>query len=217
MMGQMAREVASRVLEEGARCLLWEKPQGVPEGVCWQAAGGMAGGVAFGVTRRTGEVTEVTAVATATPSEGQTTDDNVCGQAPALLCGGRMPLLCPARRLWQKDERVTLPGGLAWPPKDSAAMSADIKLLYTEHAAMTLATSAGLQLHNRRDLLDDFRMLVLPGTALPAAAIPAQKAREHLVDAVRLPGTTPRLQLSGWSSSYLCFLVPRGSWRRSSS
>ena len=57
---------------------------------------------------------------------------------------------------------------------------------------MTLANSAGLQLHNSRDLLDDFRMLVLPGTALPApgtalpaAATPAQKAREHLVDAVR--------------------------------
>ena len=48
---------------------------------------------------------------------------------------------------------------------------------YTEHAAMTLATSAGLQLHNRRHLLDDFGMLVLPGTALPAAATPAQKAR----------------------------------------
>ena len=104
-----------------------------------------------------GDSTErVRAVATATPSEGQTTDGDVCGQARALLCGGRMPVLCPARRLRQKDERVTLPGGLAWPPKGSAAMSADIKLLYTEHAAMTLATSVGLQLHNRRDLLDDF-------------------------------------------------------------
>ena len=133
-----------------------------------------------------GDSTErVRAVATATPSEGQTTDGDVCGQARALLCGGRMPVLCPARRLWQKDERVTLPGGLAWPPKGSAAMSADIKLLYTEHTAMTLATAAGLQLHNHKDLLDDFGMLVLPGTSFPAAATPAQKARKHLVDAVR--------------------------------
>ena len=96
-----------------------------------------------------------------------------------------MPVLCPARRLRQKDERVTLPGGLAWPPKGSAAMSADIKLLYTEHTAMTLATAAGLQLHNHKDLLDDFGMLVLPGTAFPAAVTPAQNAREHLVDTVR--------------------------------
>lgn len=96
-----------------------------------------------------------------------------------------MPVLCPARRLWQKDERVTLPGGLAWPPKGSAEMSADNKLLYTEHAAMTLATSAGLQLRNRRDLLDEFGMLVLPGTAFPAAATPAQKVREHLADTVK--------------------------------
>ena len=133
-----------------------------------------------------GDSTErVRAVATATPSEGETTDDDVCAQTRALLCGGRMPVLCPAPRLWQKDERVTLPEDLAWPPKGSAAMSADIKLLYTEHAAVTLATSAGLQVHNRRDFLDDFGMLVLPGTTLPAAATPAQKAREHLVDAVR--------------------------------
>ena len=157
------------------------------------------------------------AVATTTPSEGETTDGVVCGQAPKLLCGGRIPVLCPARRLRQKDERVTLPGGLAWPPKGSAAMSADIKLLFTEYAAMTLATSAGIQVHNRRDFLDDFGMLVLPGTAFPAAATPAQKAREHLVDTIRLPGTTQRLKLSGWSSSCLCFRVPRGSWLRSSS
>jgi len=116
---------------------------------------------------------------------------SVCESGYTVTCVARL-VLCPARRLRQKDERVTLPGGLAWPPKGSAAMSADIKLLYTEHAAMALATSAGLQVHNRRNLLDDFRMLVLPGTALPApgtalpaAATPAQKAREHLVDAVR--------------------------------
>ena len=149
VMEEMAREVASRVLEEGTRCLLWERPQGLQVGVCWQATGGVAGGVAFRVSRGTGEGADRTqtavagevrgdsaerarAVATTTPSEGETTDGVVCGQAPKLLCGGCMPVLCPARRLRQKDERITLPVGLAWPPKGSAAMSADIKLLYTE-------------------------------------------------------------------------------------
>ena len=55
VMEQMAHQVASRVLEESARCLLWEKLRGVQVSVCRQAAGGVAGRVAFGVTRRTGE------------------------------------------------------------------------------------------------------------------------------------------------------------------
>ena len=46
---QMAREVASRVLEEDTSCLVWKTSQGVRVAVCWQAAGGPIEGVAFGV------------------------------------------------------------------------------------------------------------------------------------------------------------------------
>ena len=57
-MEEMARKVASMVLEEGTHCLLWETPQGVQVGVCRQAAAGVTGEVAFGVARRTGEGAE---------------------------------------------------------------------------------------------------------------------------------------------------------------
>ena len=51
MMRQMAREVASRVLEEGAQCLLWETSQEITVDVCRQAAGGVAAGVESRVGR----------------------------------------------------------------------------------------------------------------------------------------------------------------------
>ena len=49
VMGQMAREVASRVLEDDTSCLVWETSQGVRVAVCWQVAGGPIEAVAFGV------------------------------------------------------------------------------------------------------------------------------------------------------------------------
>ena len=97
--------------------------------------------------------------------------------AQELLMEGRMPLLVPAKRCWEKDEQITLPGGIPWPPKDSNALSSRQKLF---HTYKTFRKVTGQQVHNDRDLLDELGMLLLPDTAFYKATDEVQKARDHV-------------------------------------
>ena len=88
-----------------------------------------------------------------------------------------MPLLVPAKRCWEKDEQITLPGGIPWPPKDSNALSSRQKLF---HTYKTFRKVTDQQVHNDRDLLDELGMLLLPDTAFYKATDEVQKARDHV-------------------------------------
>ncbi|KAL8599777.1 hypothetical protein ACOMHN_040487 [Nucella lapillus] len=105
-------------------------------------------------------------------------------QALAVLEEGRMPLVAAAPRLWSRDRQVILPGGIHWPPRGTAAMDSDLKLLHLEGVAMQLATWAGLPITGRRELLDTFRILSLPGTAYPPASTAVQRARDLMYEVV---------------------------------
>ena len=78
--------------------------------------------------------------------------------AQELLMEGRMPLLVPAKRCWEKDEQITLPGGIPWPPKDSNALSSRQKLF---HTYKTFRKVTDQQVHNDRDLLGRVRDVAL--------------------------------------------------------
>ena len=102
--------------------------------------------------------------------------------AQELLMEGRMPLLVPAKRRWEKDEQITLPGGIPWSPKDSNTWSSENKMY---HTLETFKKVTGQQVHNDRDLLDELGMLLLPDTAFPKATDEAQEARDHVFAVVK--------------------------------
>ena len=100
-------------------------------------------------------------------------------QADALLRIGCMPLLPPARRNWSKEEQIALPEGspmTRWPPKGWSNLTPDVKLLLLETVATTLALKDGLAL-DRRDILDTYNFLALPGSSNPKLSTNTQKAR----------------------------------------
>ena len=90
-------------------------------------------------------------------------------QARDLLSWGVMPLIPPARRNWDQDEAVTLQGrqtSLKWPPRGWRTFTAERKLQCFEHASALLDSDlSGFPVSSKKDLLDRYNFLALPGSA----------------------------------------------------
>ena len=90
-------------------------------------------------------------------------------------------------------------------------MDPDIKLMHLESAAVRLSQLADLPIVSRRDLLDSFSFLALPGTNFPKATTDLQKARDLYYQAIRQVADGDAKDKASVDMVEALYLVPKAS------